>query len=423
MFDFQDFGFDSASDGSADASPPSTGPYIPEASECMRCGMCVSTCPTFRLFQVDEQTPRRRVRTIAKILADDAGVGVEELAQLNDCVQCRTCETVCPSRMSYGTLFDRAQAKLRATARPSWLARLGLRLIERKHARALLLPFVTLYLRSGLQKPLRASGLLAKLGLGAAEALVCEPSLVGLAGIYPVERRIKYRGRVALFTGCLAEHFDRPVQVAGIKLLNRLGYEVVVPEEQGCCGAIHQHNGLPAESMMEANIAAFYALEVEAVIYSASGCGAMLTEYQGGDSETSGWFTKHLIDINEFLLAHWPEDLQLAASNLNVAVHEPCSQRNVLKNSQSVYALLRKIPGVNLEALADNQLCCGAGGTYMLSHPENAKSLRAAKRLAMAGSGADVVVSANFGCGFYLNAGQPAGSRVLHPLQLLADRI
>jgi glycolate oxidase iron-sulfur subunit len=131
-----------------------------------------------------------------------------------------------------------------------------------------------------------------------------------------------------------------------------------------------------------------------------------------------------LQDINEFLLAHWPDTLEPAASNLNVAVHEPCSQRNVLKNGRAVHELLRKIPGLNIEALPDNQLCCGAGGSYMLSHPDNAQPLRNAKRQAIEGSGADVVVSSNFSCAFYLNADRAETARKLvHPIRLLADRV
>ncbi len=423
MFDIMDFSQGMTGDNGMEL-PTGGGPYIPDAGECMRCGMCVSSCPTFRLFQTEAETPRQRIRTISKVLVEDVAISEEEHEHLDNCLQCRACETACPSRMNYGTLFDQAREKLSQSVSRSWLAKLALFLIEHKRRRRLLLPLLSLYLRSGLRKPLRASGLLKKLKLASAENLLSEPALGGLAGIYPVGRRARRRGRVALFTGCLAEHFDRATQRAAIKLLNAIGYEVVVPENQGCCGAIHQHHGCSAQTLKDKNIAAFYELEVEAIIYVASGCGAMLSEYQGDDTETAGWFGRSLQDINQFLLAHWPDDLQLAASNLNVAVHEPCSQRNVLKNGQSVHALLRKIPGLNIEALPDNQLCCGAGGSYMLTHPDNAQQLRHAKRQAIEGSGADVVVSSNFSCAFYLNAERAETARKLvHPIRLLADRL
>lgn len=418
MSDWQDMNFEIAL-----PATPSEGPYIPDASECLRCGLCVSHCPTFRLFGIDEETPRRRIRSISRVLLVNLPLTADEQHHLDNCLQCRVCETVCPSRMAYGELFDRTQARLNADRPLNWQARLAFWLVEHKRWRNSLLPLLALYLRSGLQQPLRASRLLNKLKLATAESLLSAPALTPLSGIYASKQR-KQRGRVALFTGCLADNFDRDTQRAAIKLLNAIGYEVVVPEAQGCCGAIHRHNGQSAQALIDNNIAVFYALEVDAVLFSASGCGAMLSDYGNPDSETGGWFQRHLQDINQFLFQHWPENLQLAASNLNVAVHEPCSQRNVLKNSQDVYALLRKIPGLNLQPLPDNQLCCGAGGSYLLTHPEIAGQLRDRKRQAIERCKADLVVSSNFGCALHLNINRPAGSlKLLHPLQLLADRL
>ncbi|MGZ8173549.1 MAG: (Fe-S)-binding protein [Methylobacter sp.] len=397
------------------AEPIGSGPYIPDAGECMRCGICVSSCPTFRLFQVDEETPRRRIRTISKILVENQPISADERMHLDNCVQCRACETVCPSRMAYGQLFDQAQAELKVN--PGWLAKLAFKLIENKEWLRRLMPLLAVYLKSGLQKPLRSTGLLKKLHLAEAEALLGKPALQALADSYPTS--VTKRGRVALFTGCIAEHFDRETLLAAIKLLNAIGYEVLVPPQQGCCGAIHQHNGQSAAGLIDNNIAVFNALDVDAVLHTATGCGAMLSECQN-DDEAGQLFRERLCDINDFLLEHWPDDLQLTPSKLKVAVHEPCSQRNVLKNQQTVYALLQKIPGLSIVALSDNHICCGAGGSYMLTHPDNAGQLRALKQQIITDSSADVVVSGNFGCGVYLNAD---GGRVEHPLQLLARQL
>jgi len=409
MFDFMDMSYDEPGE------PLGSGPYIPDAGECMRCGICISSCPTFRLFQIDEETPRRRIRTISKILVENQPISADERRHLDNCVQCRACETVCPSRMAYGQLFDQAQAQLKVN--PGWLAKLAFRLIENKDWLRRLMPLLAIYLKSGLQKPLRSTGLLKKQHLADAEALLGKPALQALADSYPIS--VTTRGRVALFTGCIAEHFDRETLLAAIKLLNAIGYEVLVPPQQGCCGAIHQHNGQSAAGLIDNNIAVFNALDVDAVLHTATGCGAMLSEYQN-DDEAGQQFRQRLCDINEFLLEHWPDDLQLTASELKVAVHEPCSQRNILKNQQAVYELLQKIPGLSITALSDNHICCGAGGSYMLTHPDNAGQLRALKRQIITDSSADLVVSGNFGCGVYLNAD---GGRVEHPLQLLARQL
>lgn len=409
MFDFMDISYDEPCESVG------SGPYIPDAGECMRCGICVSSCPTFRLFQVDEETPRRRIRTISKLLVENQPISADERMHLDNCLQCRACETACPSRMAYGQLFDQAQAKLEV--KPGWLAKLAFKLIENKAWLSRLMPLSAVYLKSGLQKPLRFSGLLKKLHLADAEALLAKPALRPLAVSYPASAA--KRGQVALFTGCIAEHFDRETLQAAIKLLNAIGYEVLVPPQQGCCGAIHQHNGQPAAALIDNNIAAFNALDVDAVLHTATGCGAMLSEYQI-DDEAGQLFRQRLYDIHDFLLKHWPNDLQLEPSELNVAVHEPCSQRNVLKNQQTVYTLLEKISGLSVAALIDNHICCGAGGSYMLTHPDNAGQLRGLKRQAISDSEADLVVSGNFGCAVYLNGG---GGRVEHPLQLLARQL
>ncbi len=283
------------------------------------------------------------------------------------------------------------------------------------------MPLLAIYLKSGLQKPLRRSGLLKKLHLADAEALLGQPALQALAVSYPSSTT--KRGRVALFTGCIAEHFDRETLLAAIKLLNAVGYEVLVPPQQGCCGAIHQHNGQSAASLIDNNIAVFNALEVDAVLHTATGCGAMLSEYQSDDGNAAELFQQRLYDISDFLLKHWPDSLQLTASTMKVAVHEPCSQRNVLKNQQAVYALLQKIPGLSIAELAGNHICCGAGGSYMLTHPDNAAQLRALKHQAITDTTADVVVSGNFGCAVYLNDYPETTIRVEHPLVLLAGQL
>lgn len=410
MFDFMDM--DYAESGESVDS----GPYIPEASECLRCGMCVSACPTFRLFQIDEETPRRRIRTLSKLLVENLPISADERLHLDNCLQCRACEPICPSRMAYGQLFDQAQTQLET--RPNWLAALAFKLIEHKRWRTRLMPLLTIYLKSGLQKPLQRSGLLKKLRLAEAEVLLDSPALQNLANRYPAAAAT--RGRVALFTGCITEHFDRETSQAAIKLLNAIDYEVLVPPQQGCCGAIHQHNGQSAAGLIDNNIKVFNALDVDAVLHTATGCGAMLNEYQSDDDVAAEAFRQRLFDINDFLLEHWPDDLQLMPSTLKVAVHEPCSQRNVLKNQQAVYALLQKIPGLSVAALADNHICCGAGGSYMLTHPDNAGQLRTLKRQIITAAAADRVVSGNFGCAVFLSA---KGGKVEHPLQLLARHI
>ncbi|MGZ8136347.1 MAG: (Fe-S)-binding protein [Methylococcaceae bacterium] len=389
------------------------GLYIPDAGECLRCGFCVSGCPTYQLFKIDAETPRSRIRTIDKILNSNDLVSATELEHLNNCTQCRACEAICPSRMNYGQLFDLAREKLNQNSKMT--PDIAFKFIEHKALMFLAAIVCKLYQSSGLQFLFRKSRLLRLLKLEKAEALLPETDISFLRKRYPAAQR--HRGNVALFTGCIGNHFDRRTLLASIKLLNHIGYGVLIAQEQGCCGAIHQHQGRTemAKKMANSNRNVFDLLAVDAIIYTASGCGLMLSEYEPA-------FKKNLFDIAEFLNLHWPEQIKLQAYPGNVTVHEPCSQRNSLKNQQHVYDLLNRIPEITLSPLPDNQLCCGAGGVHMLTHPEIAYSLRDAKISLFKQSPAGLLVSSNIGCILHLNTGMD-NAQVIHPLVLLAAQV
>ncbi len=330
MFDFVD------DPSGEDATYSSNGLYIPEAVDCMRCGLCISVCPTYKVFQTEAETPRSRIRTIDTIINGNTTVSREQLNHLNNCTQCRACETICPSKMAYGHLFDAAREKLfQAERRTNLFAAIGFKLIEHKALLYTATVIIRLYQKSGLQFLLRKTGLLRLLRLDKAESLMPEADISNLAERYPTDRQ--HRGNVALFTGCISDHFDRKTLLASIKLLNVFGFDVLVPKEQTCCGAIHRHQGnaVIADKMAKKNTDVFNSLDVEAIIYTASGCGLMLNEYEQEDDSLNG-FKNRLFDITAFLDLHWPEDITLKNSKSiarKIAVHEPCSQRNVKHES------------------------------------------------------------------------------------------
>jgi glycolate oxidase iron-sulfur subunit len=440
MFDWMD-------DVSADdaALYDQSGPYIPEASDCMRCGLCISLCPTYKLFQIEEESPRSRIRTLDKIINDKGLISTEDLEHLNNCTQCRACETICPSQMAYGQLFNQARETLLSSQASKqsthFLAPLGFKLIERKNLFSMVTVLLAGYQKSGLAILIRKTPLLRLLKLDKAEALLPEVTLQNLSDhYYPTSQAFK--GTVALFTGCISEHFDQKTLLASIKVLNALGFTVLVPKQQGCCGALHQHQGQShiADQLAINNINVFNKLPVDAIIYTASACGLMLKEYELKDALAIDKFNVPLLDITEFLCLHWPEELKLneaALSGKSVAVHEPCSQRNVSKVSekkhQYVYSLLEKITGLNVQPLPDNQTCCGAGGVHCLTHPEVAEPLRAIKLGHFQKSNADYLVTTNIGCSLHLKSGLalkntsiPSNgastlNKVYHPVSLIAE--
>ena len=409
---------------------PQQGLYIPEATDCMRCGLCISVCPTYKLFQSEAETPRSRLRSIDKIINGNTPVSGEELKHLNNCTQCRACETTCPSKMAYGHLFDLAREKL-FQASPSkqprnLLAVMGFKLIEHKSWLTAATIVMGLYQKIGLQFLIRKTGLLHVFKLKRAEALMPKVALTKLAERYPTAQQ--HRGNVALFTGCISDHFDRKTLLASIKLLNRIGFDVFVPKQQTCCGAIHLHQGQKdiADKMATLNTDVFNSLDIKAIIYTASGCGLTLNEYEH-EKDDDQKFGNSLYDITEFLNLHWQDTINLKEPPANakkIAVHEPCSQRNVTpvtcNRHQHVYTLLEKIPGITVIPLPDNQICCGAGGVHTLTHPEIAEPLKNIKLTHFKQSQADLLVSTNIGCVLHLNTGSTL-NKIVHPVVLLAE--
>ncbi len=421
MYELMDF------DQSADTYIPPSGPIIPDAMDCMRCGMCLNSCPTYQLTQDEQEGPRQRVRTLSRLLVEQADVSNIDVLHLQNCLQCRACEAVCPSKMDYGELFDQAQLQLASPETVHFYARIALNLVAKKQWFNNLLPLVKFFQLSGLQTLSRKLGILELIGLSRADNIAPLPTLKCLKAHYPVAEK---RGVVALFTGCLADHFDRQTLDDAIQVLNALGYEVLVPEQQRCCGAIHLHNGEAenAKQLMRHNLEVFNALSVQAVIYCATGCGSQFQEYQRileNDEQEILAFQSKLHEVSEFINHNWSSNLALEPCAKEVLVHEPCSQRNVLKNQHAVYAMLGRIPELKVSELAENNLCCGAGGSYMLSHPENADALVDLKWRQIDESSAGYVVTSNIGCALHLKTFTHSKTclEILHPISLLARQI
>jgi glycolate oxidase iron-sulfur subunit len=350
------------------------------------------------------------------------------------CLDCRTCEKVCPSNVSYGLALDSARALIEATREPSaspaartvstlqWL-------VEKPGRVRTLGKILWLYHRSGLQWLLRTSRLLRLFGIAELEAnLASLPTSRAVAEIYPTARKSK--GKVTIFTGCLTKITDPQTLISATRLLNRLGYEVHVPPDQGCCGALHLHGGLPEKTveLMDQNIKAFTG-DMEPILCAASGCTATLSEYATyhENDKSADRFSARVTDLNQFLAGlTWPSDIAFRPLNKRIAVHDPCSLTNVLRQEDKPYALLARIPGAMIFPLPDNSLCCGAAGTYHLTQTRIARQLRAPKIDHLRRLAPDILVTSNSGCAMYLAAGiREAGLaiEVTHPVVLLEKQL
>lgn len=408
--------------------------YFPDENDCRTCNLCVGNCPTFKVDRTPLESPRGRLKLIKKVLQDDQTLTAEEQHHLNNCVQCRACEHVCPSKMAYGELLESVKVTSSQQQIASPLVRALLYATSDKNR----LNQLTTTLRASQQWGLQT--LARRLGLF---KVAIPEHLDDLLPNIPKPRRFKdvypaigeRRGAVGLFTGCLTQALDATTLSAGINVLTRLGLDVHIPAAQQCCGGLHQHNGdsATAQQLAAVNIEAFGAIShLDAIVVTASGCGDPLQRYaktppDGMSMHQAQQFAEKIMDINQFIAQQpWPETARLEPLTITVAVHEPCSQRFPLGSHRSVYHILERIPGVKLIPLAENHICCGAGGSYMITHPQKSDAIRAAKLAHLDATDAQLLVTSNIGCALHLLAGlnkSKTAVKVAHPVELLAQQL
>ncbi len=392
-----------------------------EAARCVSCGLCLPHCPTYRKTLSEADSPRGRIALMQGMLERRIPANERFQAHIDLCLACRACENVCPNNVEYGRLINGVRGIVEKSRQRSVLQRMGRRMLVDGVATK---PAV-LRLAGGALRTWQAmagkAGWMMRLGLVrvATRLPQLRPQPVWKA-VYPAIGKV--RGEVGLFLGCVARVADVETLSASIFVLNRLGYTVHVPPRQGCCGAMHVGLGEPekASAFEERNLRAFAGLNAEAVISTASGCGAALKNYPQD-------FAGRVRDISEFLAeaGGW-EEAGIAPLAEKVAVHEPCLMRNVLHCQDKPYDLLRRIPGASIAPLAGNDQCCGAAGTYFLTQPEMAASLLADKIEAVKASGAQILATSNIGCAMHLAVGLNATGieiEVVHPITLLARQM
>ena len=408
-----------------------------EADRCVKCGLCLPHCPTYTQAREEGESPRGRIALMQGVAAGTLPVGPRLEAHLDHCLSCRACERVCPSGVRYGELLNAARAILQAPDRPSQgsrrLADLAITtLTDRARAERLRL-LLRLYQRSGVQWLARRTGLLRALRLDRPEALIPPVGASGQAWKAFNPARGAERAQVALFTGCASSVFDRETLSAAVRILTATGYSVHVPPAQACCGALDLERGRHdrACDLAIQNSEVFNTLDVSAVLYVASGCGATLLDYgRSRIYETGGarpGIRPPIVEITRFLAdaltdCGWPDDTPLRPLNRRAAIHEPCSLRNVVRDVRGPYELLGTVPELELISLPGNAVCCGAAGSHMLEEPDAADALLAEKIEALRTAETPLLLTTNIGCAMHLAAGaRRAGIsvEVLHPVTLV----
>ncbi len=387
--------------------------------DCVHCGFCLPACPTYVLWGEEMDSPRGRIYMMKKSAEGEAPLDKRFQRHMDNCLGCMGCMTACPSGVQYNKLIEDTRAQVERNVPRTLGDRLFREMLFRTfpHAtrlRLMALPMLV-YQRTGLQRLVRASGVLGLLPerLGAMEALLPRvPNSLFHRGAERVAAAGQARRRVGMLVGCVQQVFFQHVNEATARVLAAEGCEVIVPRGQGCCGALMVHSGLEeqAAELARGMIARFEAAEVDTIVINAAGCGSTMKEYGHLLRDDPEWaaraaaFSAKCRDISE-ILCELPGRAVRHPLALRVAYHDACH----LRHAQAIYEqprrLLAGVPGLTVVELEEANLCCGSAGVYNLLNPEPARELGDRKVEGLVATKAEAVVSANPGCLLQLMSG------------------
>ena len=442
---------------------PGQNPVYEDYARCVHCGLCLNACPTYRLWNLEADSPRGRIHQMIQVAQSEftkpmepeptasgqgdsvtasparAAITASFVDHIDKCLDCRACETACPSAVEYGKLVEHARAVIERDYRRPLFTRIARNLVFREllpHPRRIagVARILRFYQRSGLQFLARASGILKLFGLAGRERLLppIDDSFFfsQLGRTFPATGT--RRARVAFFAGCVAQVTFTRLNEATIRVLTANGCEVVVPAAQLCCGALAAHAGVrdAARELARKNLAAFPLEDFDAIVTNAAGCGSTLKEYdhlfsqEEAEHKQAVAFGEKVRDVTEFLA-----DLGLCAPlqplkplSLRVTYQDSCHLLHGQKVRSAPRQLLSAIPGLEFVELPHSEICCGSAGIYNVTQTQASLELLADKMHHAAATSAEVIVTANPGCLLQLRAGvqiHHTNQEVLHVIELL----
>jgi glycolate oxidase iron-sulfur subunit len=379
--------------------------------DCVHCGLCLGSCPTYVETGNENDGPRGRIYLWRAVVDGRLEATPEVHRHLELCLECRACETACPSGVQYGKIIGSYKQAMtaRRPAAPTlnWLQRWMLFHLT-PYARRMRLALAPLrwLQQAGLSGFVRRAGRFLPRSVRVMQEIVpaLEPHYTSLPEILPAEG--PQRARVALFLGCAADAFFPQTNLATARVLQKNGCEVWIPRDQGCCGALHYHAGLkgPARDFAAANCTAFgkRLAEMDAIVNNAGGCGPVLKDYDhllentpAGDAGAA--FAKKSRDISEFLVELGPVQ-PTHPLPIRATYHDACGLSHAQRIRQPPRQLLGLIPGLELVPLEESEHCCGAAGSYNLTEPEMSARLGARKAENILATEAQAVFAGNVGC-------------------------
>jgi glycolate oxidase iron-sulfur subunit len=424
-----------------------TGADVPPSDvfdRCVRCGLCLPTCPTYVETLVETSGPRGRIaliKAVAEERLDLLSPGF--VHQMSECLDCRACEAVCPSGVEYGKILEPARTQIVRAQGParSWWARLGRavlvgRLFGSMRLMRAAARLLKLYQRSGVRALVRRTGILRALGLQDAEALAPR---ISDRFFVPRDQRFApggyARATAFLHAGCVMHVAFADWNEATVRVLNAAGIEVIVPRGQGCCGAITIHAGeMPlGRELAKRNIAAFERSGADVYVINAAGCGSALKEYGQLFRDDPEWenraiaFSAKVRDVLEFLDEVGFGERRFGALRGVVTYQDACHLAHAQRITAPPRRLLGKIPGIELREMDESSLCCGSAGIYNVTQPEMAQRLQRRKVDRILEAAPDTVATANPGCALQIRNGLDRADEphiaVKHVVQLLDESL
>ncbi len=408
--------------------------------ECVHCGLCLPTCPTYAELGVEMDSPRGRIYLMRAVVEGKLSLSEPYQEHISLCLGCRACETACPSGVKFGQLLESARAQIElanAPARPPlarWLRVLGFKaILPRPLALRALGNLLLLYQSLGLRALVSRLALAHMLPRRLAELDRLLPELpkrahrAGLREFMPAQG--ERRGRVGFVSGCVMPIFFSQANLATVRLMAENGFDVITPRAQRCCGALHAHAGERegARRLARHNLEVFGQANVDWIVVNAAGCGAMLKEYHEllhADALLSGaakQFSDRVLDVSQFF-DKFPFQGPLGELKLRVAYDDPCHLLHGQGVKEEPRRLLRAIPGLELLEAKEADWCCGSAGIYNLQHPELSQRILARKLKNIAAVNPDVIATGNPGCLLQIGMGaKQLGLKapVVHPIELV----
>lgn len=414
--------------------------------QCMHCGMCLSTCPTYDLTKLERSSPRGRIRMIRSVARGEMELSPLFAEEMNFCLDCQACETACPAGVKYGRMVEAARVLVDESGYTSRISlaikRFALRkIVASRFALKFVSRLLWIYHKTGFQKFIRATGLLKLFSKNLFEIEKLSPPIANhfsdslIKEVEVPNGEVKYK--TAFHFGCLMNTMFADINIDTIDVLKQIGCKIITPKDQVCCGSLMAHNGDIgfALKLARKNIDAFTKHDYDFLISNSAGCGAFMKDYahlleeDPLYAEKAKVFSSKVKDVTEFLFDELPSLKSMLKTNNElelITYHDACHLAHAQKVAAQPREVIKSIPGVKYTELEEASWCCGSAGIYNIVRYDDAIIQLQRKMKNIRNSGAKIVLTGNPGCMGQIKYGAEkfdVDVKVLHPITFIKKLI